>query len=101
MPEMPSLSTWHITRTGVLVPVWVTPHSHRNELSFQGETLHARLTAPPVEGAANAALITLLATHLGLPKHHIAIVRGAGARRKTIAIAGLPPAEIWRRLRRD
>lgn len=51
--------------------------------------LKVRLTAPPVDGAANEALIALLAERLGLPKRSISIVRGATGRQKTVEISGM------------
>ena len=57
-----------------------------------------RLAAPPVDGAANDALIAFLSDRLGIPQRRIAIVRGGTAREKTIAIDGLSPGEIARRL---
>jgi uncharacterized protein (TIGR00251 family) len=89
---------WHETKAGVLVPIRVIPRSHRNALSLHGDTLHARLTAPPVEGAANEALIALIAAQLDLPKRNVTIVQGQNRRQKLIAIAGLHPEEIRRRL---
>lgn len=50
--------------------------------------LKVRVAAPPVEGAANAALLVLLSKTLGVPKSSLSIVSGAGARLKLIDIAG-------------
>ena len=50
--------------------------------------LKVRVAAPPVEGAANLALIAFLAKVLGLPKSSLTIASGAGARLKLIDIAG-------------
>jgi uncharacterized protein YggU (UPF0235/DUF167 family) len=50
--------------------------------------LKVRVAAPPVEGAANAALIAFLAKTLGVPKSSLAITSGAGARLKLIDIDG-------------
>jgi uncharacterized protein (TIGR00251 family) len=60
-----------------------------------------RLTAPPVEGAANAALVALLAEHLRLPKSAVTISAGATSRHKTVRIAGLAPEEVRERLQPD
>ncbi len=51
--------------------------------------LKVRLTAPPVDGAANDALIALLAELLDVPKRQVTIVRGSTGRQKTVEIAGI------------
>ena len=84
----------------VLAPVRVFPRSHRNELTVEAGGLRVRLTAPPVEGAANAALIALVAERLRLPKRAVRVVRGAAGRQKLLEINGLSAEEFWRRLHR-
>jgi uncharacterized protein YggU (UPF0235/DUF167 family) len=61
--------------------------------------LKVAVTAAPVDGAANAALIKLLAKQLDLPKSAITLVAGAGARIKRLALVG-DEADIADRLRR-
>ena len=78
--------------------VRVTPRASRDALTLEDGVLRARLTAPPVEGAANEALVTLLAERLGLPKRAITIVRGAASRDKQIAISGITSDELRARL---
>ena len=58
-----------------------------------------RLTAPPVDGAANEALVALLAEQLGLPKRYISIVRGATGRQKTVEITGVTLEDMEQKLR--
>jgi uncharacterized protein YggU (UPF0235/DUF167 family) len=57
-----------------------------------------RLAAPPVDGAANDALIAYLATLFDRPKRDITLVSGHSSRDKRVAIAGLGAAEISGRL---
>jgi uncharacterized protein len=59
-----------------------------------------RLAAPPVEGAANDALIEFLAATLGLPRRSIHIVSGEHSRRKRIVIDGMTPEQVHAILRR-
>jgi uncharacterized protein YggU (UPF0235/DUF167 family) len=59
--------------------------------------LKVAVTAAPVDGAANAALIRLLAKRLGLPKSAVTLLSGAGARVKRLAFAG-DAADIAARL---
>src|SRR3990170_688626 len=57
--------------------IHLTPRSARDEvLGWEGEVLRARVTAPPVEGRANEALLRLLAEALGVPKGSLRIARG-------------------------
>jgi uncharacterized protein (TIGR00251 family) len=82
-----------------LIHVRVIPRARRTEVSGRrGDAILVRLSAPPVDGAANDALIAFLADRLGIAQRQIAIARGASARDKTIAIDGLAPADIARRL---
>jgi uncharacterized protein len=84
----------------MLISVRVIPRSGRTSLEWENETLKARLTVPPVDGAANEALIALLAERLGLAKRAIKIVRGATARQKTIEIEGLTLEEVMQKLQK-
>jgi uncharacterized protein len=56
------------------------------------------VTAPPVDGAANAAVARLLARALGVSPSSISVVKGLQAREKVVEVAGLGAAEIRSRL---
>jgi uncharacterized protein YggU (UPF0235/DUF167 family) len=58
--------------------------------------LRARVAAPPVDGAANAALVRLIAGALGVPKSAVALVAGQTARIKTVEVTGADPADLDR-----
>jgi uncharacterized protein YggU (UPF0235/DUF167 family) len=60
--------------------------------------LRLRVTAPPVAGAANAAVARLLARALGVSPSSIRVVKGLQAREKIVEVAGLGAAEIRSRL---
>jgi uncharacterized protein YggU (UPF0235/DUF167 family) len=60
--------------------------------------LGVRVTAPPVEGAANRAVETLVAEALGLPRSAVGIARGTRGRDKLVRVAGLTLEEIRARL---
>ena len=79
----------------LIVPVRVTPRARRNALALEDGVVRAWLMAPPVEGAANAALLALLAERLGLPKRAVTLLRGETAREKLVAIEGIT-AEVFR-----
>ena len=53
-----------------------------------------RLTAPPVEGAANEALIRLIAEVLGVPRRQVSVVAGSSGRRKILQIEGVSAAQL-------
>jgi len=85
---------------GVTFPVKVVPRASRNEIAgIQGEAIRVRLTAPPVEGAANRALVKLLAGVLKVPEHDIEIVAGHAGRQKVVRVAGLSVHELEAHLR--
>ena len=84
---------------GVWVSVRVIPRSSKNAVQWERGTLRVQLTAPPADGAANEALIALLAERLGLPKRNVSIVRGAASRQKTVEIVGMTGEEVERRMR--
>jgi hypothetical protein len=59
--------------------------------------LRARVAAPPVDGAANEALLRLLAEELRVPRRDVRLVAGAGSRTKTVAVDGLGPDRVLER----
>ena len=59
----------------------------------EGE-LRAHVTAPAVEGAANNALVRLLAEELGIARRDVRIVAGASSRRKLVVVDGLGPETL-------
>lgn len=68
----------------------VAPRARRTEIAGRhGDAIRVRIAAAPVDGAANAELARFLAERLGVPRGAVAIVSGAGGRRKTVEIAGL------------
>ena len=82
----------------VRLSVRLTPRASRDAIAgFEGETLRVRVTAPPVEGRANRALVRLLAKRLGLPRGAVRVVTGAdlaqqGRRHRRPRCDGAAPA---------
>jgi uncharacterized protein (TIGR00251 family) len=66
---------------------------------IHGDALKIRLTAPPVENAANTALIDFIAAKLGIPKSSVRLAAGATARRKIVEITGETLAAVTTALR--
>jgi uncharacterized protein (TIGR00251 family) len=84
---------------GVTFAVRVVPRASRNEIvGVHGDALKVRLTAPPVEGRANEALVAFLAQRLGVRKSQVEIVAGATSRHKMIRVTGLLVQEMRERL---
>lgn len=86
-------------RLGVRLEARVTTRASRNTIDgVRDGRLVIRVTSPPVDHAANTAVIELLAGALHVPKRSLTIVAGEQSRSKSLAIAGLSEAEIRRRL---
>lgn len=95
------MPAWRTTAQGIEIAVRVTPRASRDALAAgTGEHFAARLAAPPVEGAANAALLPLVAASFGVTKRAVALIAGDTARLKRLRIEGDPAAlaEIAQRL---
>jgi uncharacterized protein (TIGR00251 family) len=75
--------------------VCVVPRSSKSEVVGEHyRSLKVKITAPPVDGAANAELIKLLAKHFGVPKANIHIVSGTTSKNKRIKIENLSQSAI-------
>jgi uncharacterized protein (TIGR00251 family) len=87
------------TRTGVILDVRVIPRAGKSGIAgLRDNAVLVRLTAPPVEGAANTELIEILADALGVPKRAVAIVAGDRSRQKRVRIDGVTLAHAASRL---
>lgn len=72
---------------GLVLQVLVCPRGSKEQiLGIMDGRLKVRLTAPPVEGAANAALTAFLAKTLGLPKRAVTLLAGQSGRRKSLLL---------------
>ena len=84
---------------GAEVSVRVIPRAGRDAVAGVREgALLVRLAAAPVDGAANEALVRILAEALGVPRKAVDLVSGERSRRKRVRIAGLSAADATRRL---
>ncbi len=73
----------------------VHPRAKRNAIAGEmGEALKIALTAPPVEGRANQALIEFLAEVLRLPKSSVSIASGQSSRNKVVRVRGVKAAQV-------
>jgi uncharacterized protein (TIGR00251 family) len=70
--------------------VRVQPRASRAGVDgVHGDALRVRVSAPPVDGAANDAVVEVLATALGVPRRAVTIVAGAGSRSKVVEVEGV------------
>lgn len=78
------------TTKGVLLPVRAVPRASKNEIQgIYNDAVKIRLTTPPVDGKANAALIKFLSKTLGVPRAHITLSNGDTGRNKIFLITGI------------
>jgi uncharacterized protein len=85
--------------TDVVIHVRVIPRAKKTQIAGERDgAIVIRLAAPPVDGAANDALIEVLAATLDLPRRNIRILSGEHARHKRVAIAGATAEIIKARL---
>ncbi len=80
----------------VEVTVRLTPRSGRDAVEGVDDDgiVRARVSAPPVDGAANKALIRLIAADLGVARSTVSLVAGAGSRVKRLRIVGIDAASV-------
>jgi uncharacterized protein (TIGR00251 family) len=84
---------------GVYLSLKVQPRASKNEIGeVTGSELKVKVTAPPVDSAANEAVLSLLAATLDCPRNAVQLVRGATARHKQVRIVGMAGEEVARRL---
>ncbi len=88
-----------MTQIRTRITVRLTPRASREE--FAGErngAILVRVTAPPVDGAANEALVRLLAKTMGVPRGAVTIISGETSRTKLVEVAGFDAATLRARL---
>lgn len=82
------MSWYRKAADGWLLTLHVQPGAKTSAVAgMHGDALKIRIAAPPVEGKANAALITFIATGLGVPKRQVSVERGTSSREKTVKIS--------------
>ena len=82
--------------------VKVQPRASANEVGEPlGNELRVKVTAPPVDAAANEALVRLLAEFLDCPRNRVELVRGHVSRHKVVKLYGITPEAVVARLAKD
>jgi uncharacterized protein len=88
-----------VHETSARLTLRVSPGAARSVVvGRHGTGWKVRVAAPPEDGKANDAVVRLLASTLALPERDVSIVSGRSSRDKTVALAGMRPEEIERRL---
>lgn len=83
------------TPDGAVLNLRIVPRAAKNAIHGElGDALKIRLCAPPVDGAANAALIEFLSDFFSLPRARVQLLSGATSRNKRVLLAGLPAAKV-------
>ncbi len=83
------------SQNAVTFNVRVIPRTKRNEIvGIENNAVKIRLTAPPVEGRANEALLKFLAHALGVARANVEIVRGESSRHKVVRVRGMTAARV-------
>jgi uncharacterized protein (TIGR00251 family) len=78
----------------ITLTVFLQPKSSKNEIvGPYRDGIKIKVTAPPIEGKANEALIKLLSKELGIPPSWIEMVKGHHSREKTLKISGVDPIQ--------
>ena len=96
---MPLPSFLRLQPDGVLLSVKVQPRASRNEIGEPlGDELRIKVTAPPVDAAANEALVRLLAEQLDCPRNHVELLRGHTSRHKVVKLYGITAESVLERL---
>jgi len=79
----------------ITLDILVQPRASRAKIGpMHDGRLKVAVTAPPVDGEANAAVVELIARRLGIARGDIEVIAGAGSRRKTLRIANATAAQI-------
>lgn len=80
---------------GVVIKIKVQPRASKNRIAgMLGDALKVTLTAPPVDGAANAACIEYFSSIMNLPKNRLEIISGQTGRTKLLKIFGIKIADL-------
>jgi uncharacterized protein (TIGR00251 family) len=85
---------------GTYIAIKVQPRASKNEIGPTfGDELKIKVTAPPVDAAANQALLELIAETLDCAKSKVQLAKGQTSRHKVVFVAGLSAAEVAAKLK--
>jgi len=91
---------WSVTPQGVVLRVHLQPRAARDRVAgLHGEALKIALTAPPVENAANTALLAFLSALLQIPRSSVSLVSGGKSREKRVLVRTAAPQSVTQRIK--
>ena len=83
------------TSAGAVLNLRIVPRAAKNAIAGEhGDALKIRLCAPPVDGAANSALVEFLAETFSLPRARVQLLSGQTSRKKRVLLAGFPASRV-------
>jgi len=87
------------TAGGALLSVKLQPRASKNEIGAPlGDELKIKVTAPPVDAAANESLVKFLAEKLDCPRGKVELIRGHTSRHKSVMLHGFKPKDVFSKL---
>ncbi len=96
---MPPVSFLREAPGGTLLSVKLQPRASKNEIGEPlGDELRIKVTAPPVDAAANQALVELLADTLNCSRSKVELIRAQTSRHKTVLLHGFKPDEVLQKI---
>lgn len=72
------------TKDGIIANIKISPNAKKNEIISEGDIIKVKITAQPVDGKANKALVEFLSKTFKIPKTSIKIIKGETSKEKTI-----------------
>jgi uncharacterized protein len=102
MSDTELLAFLSVQTDGVILSIKLQPRASKNEIVPHrgiGNELRIRVTAPPVDSAANEALVRLLAEWLDCPRSRVELLRGQTSRHKVIKLHGMSAEAVLAKLR--
>lgn len=82
------------TKDGLLLNLKIIPNASKNEIAISDDIVKVKITAQPVDGKANKALVEFLAKELKVPKTSISIVKGMSSKEKTLLFKSLTDEKV-------
>ena len=83
------------TKDGIIINLKISPNASKNEIIKNGDEIKIKLTAQPIEGKANKALIEFLSKELKIPKPSIIILKGETSKDKPVLFKTTDKEKIY------